>query len=126
MDVGIANRAVTPPLQSDGIGSPSNPSPAELNEGGPKADFREHLDSAGGSDYLPAGDLGSAIAAGVRHPEQAGSNAALNSTRRVNGASIPDQQDPFGRFEKIRNEFNGYLKKSEELDKLVASGKIKA
>ena len=38
---------------------------------------------------------------------------------------MPDKQDLFGHFEHVRNEFNSFLQRSSELDKLVADGKLK-
>jgi hypothetical protein len=55
---------------------------------------------------------------------------SVESTQRVNPGTIPDKQnmmgqDMFGQFDKIRGEFDAFLKKSGELDKAVSEGKLK-
>jgi len=56
---------------------------------------------------------------------------SVESTQRVNRGQIPDKQnmlgnqDMFGQFDKIRGEFETFLKKSGDLDQAVAEGKIK-
>jgi|SRR6476469_2622703 hypothetical protein len=55
---------------------------------------------------------------------------SVESTQRVNRGQIPDKQnmlkqDMFGQFDKIRGEFDTFLKKSGELDQAVAEGKLK-
>ncbi|HEY8747717.1 MAG TPA: hypothetical protein VIM11_07075 [Tepidisphaeraceae bacterium] len=49
----------------------------------------------------------------------------IESTQRVNRGNVPDKQDMFGQFDKIRGEFDAFLKRSGELDKAVADGKLK-
>src|SRR6476659_756773 len=55
---------------------------------------------------------------------------SVESTQRVNPGQIPDKQnmhsqDMFGQFDKIRGEFDTFLKKSGQLDQAVADGKLK-
>jgi hypothetical protein len=53
--------------------------------------------------------------------------ARSNSVNRVNGGyAIPDKQDMFGQMEHVRKDFNAFLQKSSDLDKLVAEGKLKS
>ena len=78
------------------------------------AEFRAHLDTA--------------------NVEQVNANQnqinSVESTQRVNPGQIPDKQnmlhqDMFGQFDKIRGEFDAFLKKSGQLDQAVAEGKLK-
>jgi hypothetical protein len=77
-------------------------------------DFRAHLDNANN----------------VQQPGQNNQIDSIDSTQRVNRGQIPDKQnmqnqDMFGQFDKIRGEFEGFIKKSGELDQAVAEGKLK-
>jgi hypothetical protein len=75
------------------------------------ADFRNHLDNTNNIQ-----------------PVNAAQNDQVNSiesTQRVNRGNIPDKQDMFGQFDKIRGEFDAFLKRSGELDKAVSEGKLK-
>ena len=43
----------------------------------------------------------------------------------MNGTEIPDQQDLFGHFDHVRKEFDNFLQKNSEMDKMVSEGKLK-
>ena len=78
-------------------------------------DFRAHMDSATLQQVNPT-------------PDQ--QTNSIQSTQRVNPGQIPDKQnllsqDMFGQFDKIRGEFDAFLKKSGKLDQAVAEGKLK-
>ena len=124
MSVEVATKLATPatqpttmPTGKEGGGSGSGPGAA----GG--ADFRERLSGAGNHNDQ-AGKVGQANPANQVQANQQ-IDQTLN-TQKVNDAGkIPDHQDFFGRFEKVQREFDQFIQKSAELDKMVAEGKLK-
>jgi len=101
MNADIASKIVTPPTQAP-VASPES---AGESSGAKGPDFRQRLGNT--PDAAP----------------QAIDPAA--SARQVNGATLPDQQELFGSFEKVRADFDKYLQSGASLDKLVADGKLK-
>jgi hypothetical protein len=84
-------------------------------------DFRDRLDATQDPSHLNQNN---------NNANQVGQNQNVNdvqTTQKVNGgAEIPDKQDLFGRFEKVRKDFDGFVQRSSEMDKLVADGKLKS
>src|SRR4051812_23272525 len=113
MNVDIAQKAITPATQP--ATSPLGKAAEAPNEDA--AEFSKRL----GGTTDPAAN-GTQAASGQYN----GAVDGTKNTQRVNGdAGIPDKQDLFGHFEHVRNEFNSFLQRSSELDKLVADGKLK-
>ena len=81
----------------------------------------------------PTPDIAARLHTPTTQPVNAQNNQidSVQSTQRVNPGQIPDKQnmlgnqDMFGQFDKIRGEFETFLKKSGDLDQAVAEGKIK-
>jgi hypothetical protein len=112
MNVDIAQKAFTPATQ------PAT-SPLGKAAEAPHEDAAEFSKRLGGS-VDPAANGTQAVTA-----QYGNAVDGATSTQRVNGAAVPDKQDLFGQFDHVRNEFNNFLERSSELDKLVADGKIK-
>jgi hypothetical protein len=112
----IATR-LAPPTTQPGL-SPDHPAEKSGTEHGSNvsSDFQAHLDNTNNVQQVnatPTDQLNS-----------------VESTQRVNPGQIPDKQDMlkqdmFGQFDKIRTEFDAFLKRSGQLDQAVAEGKLK-
>src|SRR6185312_8306423 len=76
----------------------ANKSPAEQGNDA-KGDFRTSLDN-------PAGNVQA-----VTPTNPANQVNSVESTQRVNRGNIPDKQDMFGQFDKIRSEFDAFLQR---------------
>jgi hypothetical protein len=98
----------------------TQPSGAESQHGPDKAgaDFKDRLDAANDPSHLNQNNNQ------VNQPNNVND---VQSTQKVNtGNEIPDKQDLFGRFEKVRKDFDSFVQRSSELDKMVADGKLKS
>ena len=120
MSLEIGQRVIAPPAAN--AAAPAGPAVES------KADFKNHLDATECQASQPAANGAAQAAAAAPQTQPApASNAAspLDSTHKVNRGTVADHQDLFGRFEQVHREFDTYLKKSADMDKLVAEGKLK-
>jgi hypothetical protein len=121
MSVEVATKLATPATQpttlpsgKEGPGSGGGPGAT----GG--ADFRERM----GQNHGGANNVAEANAANQIQANQQ-LDKTLNTQKVNDAAKIPDNQDFFGRFEKVQRDFDQFIQKSSELDKMVAEGKLK-
>ena len=110
----IATRLPTtqPGLSHDHVAEKSGPEHNQEATG----EFQAHLDKTNNLQQVNAA--------------QTNQVNSIESTQRVNPGQIPDKQnmlshDMFGQFDKIRGEFDAFLKRSGQLDQAVAEGKLK-
>src|SRR2546423_10991126 len=76
------------------------------------ADFRDRLDAT--KDPAQVNQNNNLV-------NQTHNATDVQATQKVNGGSeIPDKQDLFGRFDKVRKDFDGFVQRSSEMDKMVA------
>jgi hypothetical protein len=119
MSVEVATKLATPATQPTTM--PTGKEGAGSGGGGPGA--------TGGTDFRDRLGHGANNTAEINAANQIQANQQLDktlNTQRVNDAAkIPDNQDFFGRFEKVQREFDQYIQKSSEIDKMVAEGKLK-
>ena len=112
----IATKLMTPPTEHG-----ASPLGKEGPGGGADkaAEFQKHLNGAN-NDPNQANQVGA-----VQPNDRTGGIDQTNATRKVNGTEIPDQQDLFGHFDHVRKEFDNFLQKNSEMDKMVSEGKLK-
>jgi len=123
MSLEVATKLATPATQPTTMptGKEGGGSSGPGGPGGPAgADFRERM----GHHHDNAGKVGEANAAN-RIQDNQQLDQTLNTQKVNDAAKIPDNQDFFGRFEKVQRDFDQFIQKSSELDKMVAEGKLK-
>jgi hypothetical protein len=113
----IAQKLMTEAMQPGA--SPSGKEGAAGGGAEKAAEFQKHLNGAN-NDPNAANQVGA-----VQQNQQANAIDQTHGTRKVHGAEIPDQQDLFGHFDHVRKEFDNFLQKNSELDKMVSEGKLK-
>src|SRR5215469_9016602 len=114
----LASKVMTPTTQPAGAGDLAAEGGASAKGPGGASEFRDRL---GG----PA-ESGACQAQANPLANQLNSLDPSTATRQVNEpGKVPDKQDLFGRFEHIRQDFDNYVQRSGEMDKLVTEGKLK-
>jgi hypothetical protein len=108
-----ATQPTTMPTGKEGPGSGGGPGAS----GG--TDFRDRLGGGHGPNNTAEINAANQIQANQQVDK------TLNTQKVNDAAKIPDNQDFFGRFEKVQRDFDQFIQKSSELDKMVAEGKLK-
>jgi hypothetical protein len=131
MSFDIASQATNPSTQP--ATAAAGKGPGKGAEGGgvggaeksPSTEFRDRLNNAGETQQAAQAQQAGATTQ-AQQTQQAQKLQQTNNTQQVNGQiKMPENQDLFGRFDRIRQDFDKYIQRSSEMDKLVAEGKLK-
>ena len=105
-----------------GSGSPGGPGGAGA-AGKPEQSFQSHLDGGVNESQSTQATQGVNDPSKVNQTNQ--TDAAARTQKVTGDAKVPDRQDMFGHFDKVRKDFQQFVNKTSDVDKMVKEGKLR-